>query len=124
MREEFSPEGPFWVAPGGGVEGGEELAAAAEREVREETGLAVEAGQLVYVEDGFDGTTRTVKFWFLGQLKGSGELKGGDLFAGWFAPDALPDEVYPLVLRDRFWSDLDAGFPTTVLKLPLRPWKP
>ena len=123
VREDFSPDGPFWVAPGGGVEGTEDLAAAAEREVREETGLSVRAVRLVYVEEGFDGTTRSVKFWFLATLIGSSEPRG-DLVAGWFARDALPEEVYPLELRERFWTDLEAGFPNALVKLPLRPWKP
>ncbi|MGD9740915.1 MAG: NUDIX domain-containing protein [Bauldia sp.] len=124
VREEFSRAGPFWVAPGGGVEADEELAAAAEREAREETGLAVRAGRLVYVEDGFDGTTRTAKFWFLAALLDAPAEPAGDLTAQWFARDALPDEVYPLELHDRFWRDLEDGFPQGVVMLPLRRWRP
>lgn len=39
--------------PGGGVELGESLAEAAEREVREETGLAVEAGSIIAVRESY-----------------------------------------------------------------------
>ena len=36
---------PWWVPPGGGVEGEESLMDCAQREVLEETGLSVELGQ-------------------------------------------------------------------------------
>jgi 8-oxo-dGTP pyrophosphatase MutT (NUDIX family) len=45
----WSPESalePRWVSPGGGVEGSEPLAAAASRELLEETGLRVNPGSL------------------------------------------------------------------------------
>jgi len=41
----------FWVCPGVGVQGEEELAATAMREVREESGLDVRVSKLLYVEE-------------------------------------------------------------------------
>ena len=43
-----APAKGMWAIPGGGVELGESMQAAAEREVLEETGLQVKAGEIVY----------------------------------------------------------------------------
>ena len=40
---------PWWVTPGGGVEGEESLTECARRETLEETGLSVELGRIAYV---------------------------------------------------------------------------
>jgi ADP-ribose pyrophosphatase YjhB (NUDIX family) len=44
VRRGNEPSRGLWSVPGGRVEAGESVAAAVEREVREETGLAVRAG--------------------------------------------------------------------------------
>jgi 8-oxo-dGTP pyrophosphatase MutT (NUDIX family) len=57
LFEGFDPDRPhetFWFTPGGGVEPGEEPAAAAVRELAEETGMTVDADELtgpVWVRD-------------------------------------------------------------------------
>lgn len=117
----------FWAGPGGGVEGNEDLASAAEREAFEETGLCVRAGAMAYIDELIDDSGRLVKFWFLadflsGEIDVSANPAEGEAIseAGWFAREALPPgHVFPEVLRDRFWQDLQTGFPAPI-KLPLR----
>ncbi len=109
----------FWVAPGGGVKGTESLQDAAEREVREETGLNAKAGRMLYIEEMHQPGMRHCKFWFLGELIG-GELdaSGPDAAAeyitqaAWRSRDELAAEtlpVFPQVLAERFWLDIEAG---------------
>lgn len=48
MVRHVEPTGSYWTLPGGGVEAGETLAEAAEREVFEETGLRVRPVRLLW----------------------------------------------------------------------------
>ncbi len=51
VRRGIPPSQGLWAIPGGGVEIGETLAAAAEREILEETGIRIEADRPVYSFD-------------------------------------------------------------------------
>jgi 8-oxo-dGTP diphosphatase len=103
------PGAGLWTVPGGKVELGESLAAAVEREVREETGLVVRCGALVEVveriiDPGDAGGAR----WHYVILDYLATLEGGTL--------AAADDV-----RDaRFVDDAElAGLPLTDGLLPV-----
>lgn len=112
----------FWVAPGGGVQGLESLAEAAQREAREETGLEVKAGALAYIEELASPELRCCKFWFTGKVVG-GTLSveapeaqsEGIIEVAWLSQEELEGvHVFPPVLVGRYWQDRERGFEAPV----------
>jgi ADP-ribose pyrophosphatase YjhB (NUDIX family) len=110
----------FWVAPGGGVEGDEDLHRALRREVKEECGLDVEPGRVAYIEDLIGPDVRYCKIWFVARVVGGELFSGSGAARKEFIVDArflsrsqLDGRiVFPSVLRDVFWRDVVSGFPS------------
>jgi len=55
---------PFWSPPGGGIEFGEPAVEALKREFLEETGLEVEAGQLLFVNEHIRPPLHAIELFF------------------------------------------------------------
>lgn len=110
----------FWYTPGGHVQPGETLRACAEREVREETGLAIRAGRLVYVEEGTDPMLgeHVVECYFLAVADAAlpeepwVDTGGPVIQARFFTRQELRGlpAVFPPRLRDEFWELLRRDF--------------
>jgi 8-oxo-dGTP diphosphatase len=87
-----------WALPGGFVEQGERVAAAAPRELEEETGLATETHELLGVYDtpGRDPRGWTVSVVYVAVLASRSPVAGADdaRDARWFSVDALPELAF------------------------------
>ena len=96
LRGKGTSRSGLWAVPAGFVDYGEDIRAAARRELREETGLIAELGAIVHVASNFhDPAKLTVGVWFAGTVVG-GRLEAGDDAddARFFALDDLPQLAF------------------------------
>lgn len=111
----------FWVPPGGKLQGEESIFDCARRETMEETGLSVVLDRIIYIVEYAEPGYHFCKF-FIRCKKFDGKLtlanrEQGETFlvnARFFSKaDMEGIDVRPPILKDRFWDDLEAGFPET-----------
>lgn len=111
----------WWVPPGGGIEGSEDLFSAGKREVWEETNLDIKPGRVVYLRQ-YIANENHVEVFILGEITGGSESMknleglGGDeeciTELRYFSKDELRDKtVFPEIIKDEMWEDYKKGFP-------------
>jgi ADP-ribose pyrophosphatase YjhB (NUDIX family) len=113
-----------WVPPGGGLEGSESIFECAARETFEEAGVTVELDRIVYLRDFIEQESDTHHFEvfilaksFSGTLTTENVIGLQDenyvLEAHFLSREEMREIiVYPEVLKDDFWDDLEEGFPS------------
>lgn len=114
----------WWTLPGGGLEGEENATEAVIREVREECGINCRPGKLAYVREfiiGSDKNVHHVELYFTAEAESYDIITGTDpelekqyivqcCFMSREDIKKTSINVYPEILRDRFWNDLESGF--------------
>lgn len=93
LNHVFHPYVP-WGLPGGWLKRHEAPQAGLKRELREETGLSVEVGPVLCVQQ--EGDPVHIGIVFLGRLGPETEILSLEIASsGWFGPDDLPSQLLP-----------------------------
>ncbi|MGD8559962.1 MAG: NUDIX hydrolase [Gammaproteobacteria bacterium] len=102
----------LWCIPGGKIRFGETLQQAAEREIREETGIEIRARQPVYVFDVIDTSDKQSSCHYVvvdleaDYLSGEPNPRDDALDAAWFSKDDIDQDSVQQLTRDflaRWW---------------------
>lgn len=130
MVKQHHEDHDIWMVPGGGIKDGESAAEAAVREVKEETGLDIEVGSLVWhVEEVSERGQRFVNFFMCRLVGGTLSLGEDPEFDGdsqvlrdvrFMSREELMKVqcLYPGYLRDEFWDIYERGeFGRNVFKI-------
>ncbi|WP_455222078.1 NUDIX hydrolase [Kaarinaea lacus] len=108
-------QAPFqgkWCIPGGKVRYGETLQQAAEREIHEETGITIKAGEPVYVFDTIDTASSEQSYHYVvidlqaDYISGNPQARDDVLDAAWFDKDEVDQEKVQALTRNflkRWW---------------------
>jgi ADP-ribose pyrophosphatase YjhB (NUDIX family) len=112
----------YWLLPGGGVDFGEPAGEALVREVKEETGLEITLGDLVFANDSIppDQHRHMLNLYFTATVAGGTLCCGDDsrlAAAEFVAIERLPELVFFPDIRDVLLPALKNGFPTTATYL-------
>jgi 8-oxo-dGTP diphosphatase len=98
VRRGIAPAQGLWAIPGGGLELGESLREGAEREILEETGVTIRAGEPIFTCDACErDSDGRVRFHYvivdLAAEYVKGEVKGADdaMDARWVSPEELKE---------------------------------
>ncbi|MEL1135442.1 NUDIX hydrolase [Desulfitobacterium sp. THU1] len=114
----------WWTLPGGKLEDGESAIEAVIREVEEECGIVCKPGSLVYVREFIGGhieQVHHVELFFTAEVDSYDIVTGIDpeleeqyiVESRFLSKEEIKSSeitVYPEVLTDRFWDDLESGF--------------
>ena len=98
-------DGVFYIMPGGGQQAGELLPAAVEREVAEETGIKVKAGDAVFVIEGAEGEPDhrvdiVFRCEYIGPCDAEAQYDWNQIGTDWLPLDTLNrTPLYPSKLR-------------------------